>query len=87
MLNKCLFLLLVISSSVIAMEINECAVQIVIDDTEILLRKVSAILKDQELSTQSIIKDLLTKESDKRSSPEQRQQKEVIIRKITESDE
>ena len=70
-----------------AMEVNECAVRIDIDGTEVLLRKVSAILKGQELVTQSIIKDLLTTEPFKKSSPERRQQKAVIIRKITDSDE
>lgn len=80
-------LFLLISSQMEAMEVNECAVRIDIDGTEVLLRKVSAILKDNDPATQLIIENLLTQEHPKKSSLEQRQQKEFIIRKITDSDD
>ena len=87
MLNKYLLFLLLVTAPLVAMEINECTIQMNIDGNEVIKRKVSALLKASDPATQSIIKDLLTKAPTKECSQEQLKQKAVILRKIADSDE
>lgn len=89
MLKKALFILLV-TCRLFSMEMgNECSVEVSMGDSEVdeisLVKKnLPAILGESDDATKSIIEYLLTQDSGKKSSAEQKRHKSELLRKMSE---
>lgn len=90
MINKHLFLFLAISSSMIAMEIDntkDCHIFIPHTTPEILAKKACVILKTDDQDMQKIFEDLFRYRDTQKISPELYEKREDIIQKVSKSDE